>query len=237
MPNKLQQMSGQQGFSYKVEIVMCIDATGSMGKIIDKVKKNALMIYHKFMDEMNSKGKRADWVRIKVIAFRDYGYDDVPMQESKFFNLPDENEEFESFVRNIKAEGGGDPPENALEAIATAIKSDWVATGVKKRQVILVFTDAAALEFNERSDYAGYPSGMPKDLAELGEWWAGITKIGTYDKKAGRLVVFAPPLFPWNTLSWNRYWYSPVKSDGGLDEIEIDTAIRLLVSSISDVAQ
>ena len=37
-----------QGLDYNVDIVMCIDATGSMGPIINDVKANALSFYQKF---------------------------------------------------------------------------------------------------------------------------------------------------------------------------------------------
>ena len=44
-----------QGLDYNVDIVMCIDATGSMASIIEDVKSNALSFYQKFVDEMEAK--------------------------------------------------------------------------------------------------------------------------------------------------------------------------------------
>ena len=58
-----------QGMDYNVDIVMCIDATGSMASIIDDVKRNALSFYQKFVDEMEAKAKSVQQLRIKVIAF------------------------------------------------------------------------------------------------------------------------------------------------------------------------
>lgn len=34
-----------QGLNYNVDIVMCIDCTGSMGGLLDNVKNNALKFY------------------------------------------------------------------------------------------------------------------------------------------------------------------------------------------------
>ena len=93
-------MNGQMG-SYSVDIVMCIDATGSMSHILNEVKANALSFYQKFVDAMEEADKGVDQLRIKVIAFRDYGYDDQPMVESKFFVLPEQGEEFKAFVEGI----------------------------------------------------------------------------------------------------------------------------------------
>ena len=59
-----------QGLDYSVDIVMCIDATGSMSSIIDEVKANALSFYQKFVDEMEAQDppKSVQQLRIKVIA-------------------------------------------------------------------------------------------------------------------------------------------------------------------------
>ena len=64
-----------QGLDYNVDIVMCIDATGSMSPIIEEVKTNALSFYKKFVAEMDEANKRVEQLRIKVIVFRDYECD------------------------------------------------------------------------------------------------------------------------------------------------------------------
>lgn len=227
--------NNQQVSDYYVDIVMCIDGTASMRPIIEEVKSNALTFYRKFIDGMEEANKTVDGVRIKVIVFRDYGCDEKPMEESEFFNIPDQETEFNAFVQGIEAVGGGDLPENALEAISLAMKSDWVSKGGKRRHVILVFTDAEALPLGARADSPNYPAGMPEDLAKLGAWWEGTdqTFVSTYDKLGGRLVVFGPNAYPWaDLLAWNRYWpaYSPAGT--GLKDVEINNVIDILVGSI-----
>ena len=74
-------MSGQGGGDYSVDVVMCIDATGSMAPIIDEVKANALSLYEQFLDAMELQGKMVSELRVKIIAFRDYICDAEPMVE------------------------------------------------------------------------------------------------------------------------------------------------------------
>lgn len=227
-------MAGQGMGEYCVDIVMCIDATGSMAPIIDEVKGNAISFYQRFVDAMEENDKEVEKLRIKVIAFRDYGYDDEPMVQSEFFNLPDQNEEFKSFVNSIEAKGGGDSPENALEAIALALKSNWTTSGSKRRHVILVFSDAPALPLGERASSASYPSGLPTDIAQLGAWWEGTDQTlgSTYQAKAGRLVAFVPNAEPWTELqAWNRYWPAFSPAGTGLSDVDIQSAIDLMVGS------
>lgn len=227
-------MSGQQMGEYYVDIVMCIDATGSMAPIIGEVKSNAMSFYQRFLDSMEENDKEVAQLRIKVIAFRDYGCDADPMRESQFFTLPDENEAFKAFVSGIEAQGGGDAPENALEAIALALKSDWTTGGSKRRHAILVFSDAPALPLGARAASPQYPSGMPKDIAQLGAWWEATDQTlgSTYQAKAGRLIAFVPNAEPWTEISaWNRYWPAFSPAGTGLEDVDIQSAIDLMVGS------
>ncbi len=225
-----QQMSG----TYYVDIVLCIDATGSMSPILGEVKANAMRICEMFKEGMDDEGKTVEQLRIKVISFRDYGCDDEPMVESDFFVLPEQNDALAAFVNGIEPKGGGDGPENALEAIACALKSDWTTGGKKRRHAILVFTDAPALPLGARASAGSYPAGMPADLATLGAWWAGTSQdLGsTYQASAGRLVVFAPNATPWTDLAtWNCYWPTYSQAGKGLDDVQIAEAIAILVGS------
>ena len=218
-----------QGMDYNVDIVMCIDATGSMASIIEDVKRNALSFYQKFVDEMEAKSKSVQQLRIKVIAFRDYGVDSEPMVESKFFVLDEESEEFHDFVNAIEASGGGDEPENSLEALSLAINSDWVKTGSVRRHVIIMYSDASALKLGEQSGKLGYPSGMPADLAELREWWEGQKM----EKRAKRLLIFAPDVEPWSDMvDWSNTFHTASKAGSGCDDTDIATCIHMLVNSI-----
>ena len=224
-------MPNNQGFDYNVDIAMCIDATGSMGSIINDVKKNALSFYQKFVDAMEREDKPVEQLRVKVIAFRDYGRDAEPMKESRFFVLSEEGEreEFHKFVEDIQATGGGDIPENSLEALAIAMTSDWVRTGSKRRHVIILWTDAPALDLRARRSCPNYPEDMPADFAELHELWEGQEM----ELKAKRLLLFAPDAEPWSDMvDWVNAIQQQSKAGQGCSDSDIDACIHLLVNSI-----
>jgi hypothetical protein len=159
-----------QGVTYSVDIVLCIDVTGSMQKLIDKVKANALRFYEDLQKVIAEKDKMIDELRGRVIAFRDYYVDgDKAMLESPFFRLPGEQERFAAFVRPLQADGGGDEPETGLEALALAIQSAWSKSGDKRRQLIVMWTDASVhkLEKNAEAKPSNYPQDLPKNFDEL----------------------------------------------------------------------
>ena len=226
----------EQGINgYYVDVVMCIDATGGMIPLINEIKNNALSFFRRLADAMAVNYAGVTQLRVKVIFFRDYGYDDEPMNESDFFVLPDQNNELYSFINSIYASGGADCPENALEAIALALKSDWTTDGYKRRHIIIVFSDAPALELGTRSNSPLYPEGLPSSLKELTGWWEGTEPsfLGSYQPKAGRLVAFVPMGYPWFDMQvWNRAWFAFCESGTGLPDVDIQSVINLVASTI-----
>ncbi len=229
---------------YKVDIVMCIDVTGSMQDCIDTVKNRALQFGPDLQDALKAASKNVSDVRVKVIGFRDFEADgSSSLQESRYFNLSDQGssdpEEYKQFVSNLVADGGGDEPENSLEALSLAIQSDWVQTGDKRRHVIVMFTDASAhkLEDANRSN-PYYPANMPASLEELTDIWltpaSGQTSKIKLKQPAKRLVVFAPQMYPWPEIyeSWNQVVYNPSKAGEGLDDVSWEDIINAIVGSV-----
>ena len=235
---------------YHVEVAIVMDATGSMSPIIDEVKKNAMDFCKKFTEKMEAVGKQVAALRVKVVPFRDFAYDgDKSLEQSKFFNLPEENEAFRNYVEQIQAFGGGDEPENALEAIAVAMRSDWTTEkipGIKRRHVILVFTDASAAPLKDASkpdkskcsriENSTYPENMPSSLAELSDMWEGISQDlgGMPEKRSKRIVLFVPNSQPWNEIVWNQSWQNFSKAGKGLDDVSIEQTLEMLVGSMGD---
>ena len=186
--------------------MFAIDATESMQPLIDKVKSLTLSFREELEKGLKENRRIIKNLRIKVIVFRDYYVDDkYAMEESRFFILPEEKQEFYNFVSKIKAGGGGDEPESGLEALALALRSDFVKDGDKKRHVIVLFTDASAhpLEQQEDGVPSNYPSNMFKNLGDLYEAWGkGQDSLGStrnlgvqMAKDAKRLVLFAPSIY------------------------------------------
>ena len=85
-------MAVGQGLTYSVDLVLVIDATGSMSPIIDDVKTSALSFYDDLQKHMAGIGKNIDDLRVRVIAFRDYYADSAAdsLVVSDFLELPDQ---------------------------------------------------------------------------------------------------------------------------------------------------
>ncbi len=221
---------------YTVDMVFCIDATGSMedttggqAKIINMVKQNALNFYNDFTATMQKKNKPVRQLRVRVIAFRDYYADgDQAMLVTDFFLLPQQAREFEMCIHSIQADGGGDIPEDGLEALAYAIKSRWTDEGSKKRQVIVVWTDAPAHDLGFGSSSSFYPTGMPKDLSQLSEWWDDM------NLNYKRLVLFAPDENGWNYISrnWENVVHVPSVAGNGLAEQNYSEILSTISNSL-----
>jgi hypothetical protein len=95
-------LAAPRGLSYAVDIVFCIDVTGSMTPIIDQVKANALRFYDDVQSNLTTKGKNVDQLRVRVIGFRDFVADGAAaLDESPFFTLPDDRADFSAFVNRL----------------------------------------------------------------------------------------------------------------------------------------
>ncbi|MBQ3016459.1 MAG: VWA domain-containing protein [Clostridia bacterium] len=225
--------AGGQGLDYHVDLIMCIDGTRSMYKIINDVKAKALSFHPMFVEEMEAAGKSVQQLRVKLIVFRDYGCDSEPMLESPFFTLGgdiDESAEFHEFASSVEAIGGGDIPENGLEAIALAMKSDWSNRGAVRRHVIMVHTDAPALDLGVRAGAPGYPDDIPTSLPELRELW----ESQELEDRAKRLILFTPDTEPWtNLINWSQTFHQ-ASANAGVDTTndELKECIHFLVKSI-----
>lgn len=229
-----------------VDIVFVIDATESMQPLIDKVKSLTLSFREELEKGLENNRRKIKNLRIKVIVFRDYYVDDkYAMEESRFFILPEEKQAFYNFVSKIRAGGGGDEPESGLEALALALRSDFVKEGEKKRHIIVLFTDASAHEYEQQTDGVpdNYPPKMFRNLGDLYQTWGtGQDALGVssdypaqMSKEAKRMVLFAPSLYPWNEIEIdleNVIRKDMDKGNGGRD-LDLEDVIALVANSIA----
>lgn len=221
-----------------VDLVLCLDATGSMGPIIELTKQNALNLPSDILREARAQGKEIANLRMKVIVFRDYLSDgEYAMQLTDFYSLPEEKEDLNELVSEIIASGGGDEPEDALEAIAYAMDSDWQAPrqGAKRRQVITVWTDASAHELGFGSESPFYDPSLPKNFDELTAMWGDDESPASrmhYESK--RLALFAPRVKPWTTMetSWDNVILYPSVAGQGMSEADYHQIVYMLVKTV-----
>lgn len=192
-----------------VDLVLCMDATASMAPRMRLTKDNALRLPEEIISEAVTQGKKVGRVRVKVIAFRDYRTDGAyAMQLTDFFEYPSEKEALGGLMAEIYAAGGGEEPENGLEALAYAMDSDWqaVVPGHERRQIIAVWTDGAAHPLGVGRDCVYYDPNLPKRFEELTALWNE-----RMDHDARRMVLFAPRVKPWTTLEgcWENVTLCP----------------------------
>ncbi|MBO4963024.1 MAG: VWA domain-containing protein [Clostridia bacterium] len=223
-----------------VDIVFCFDGTGSMAPCLDNVKANARRFHQDLLQELTFQGDTITSLRVKVITFRDYkdeGADGTAMEQSEFFELPGDVDLFDSYMEGVTHFGGGDYEENGLEALFTAMRSDFMATSKNDRQVIVLFTDAEALPLQERAAYTGYPTEMPKDLDEFISVWSNVqgspysTKLNPRSK---RMVLFAPAGTVYENLSatCDNTSFMAVDPGTGMEGLDFNAIVKIVAASI-----
>lgn len=132
-----------------LDIVFLFDQTGSMREEIEAVKDNALL----FADIL--KKSKIDY-RLALITFSD-------MIERKFA-FTDDIGKFKQDVASIRAGGGGDPEENALEALKQASELKFRNNA---RAAFILITDAFYHEKDYCTDLAMKPLIMRLALKDI----------------------------------------------------------------------
>lgn len=215
---------------------MCIDCTGSMGGLLDTVKANALKFYPDLKALCEEKGKEITELRIRVIGFRDLGFDkDKAITDSGFLAIPEQEDKFKEIVSSFTPSGGGPEPESGLEALAMAINSDWTKGGDKRRHVIVVWSDASTHALGESGkDNPLYPSDAPANFDELTDWWED-EQGGKMDMNSKRLIIFAPDASAWTEMedNWNNVIHHPAKAGDGLEDVDYKTILTMIANSIA----
>jgi Mg-chelatase subunit ChlD len=118
-----------------IDITFVIDQTGSMGPYIAAVKENV----KKFANRLRSQG--FDY-QLGLVRFSDVIDWTSP-------GLTDDVGAFEKWVSTIEASGGGDIPENALEALKAATKLHYRPIALK---LAIIITDAPYHQLGEHGD-------------------------------------------------------------------------------------
>ena len=231
-----------QGPYCKIDIVFCVDVTGSMQPFINSVKSFILKFPDDLINKHLQQGKIVDQIRVRVVAFGDYKTDTNAINASPFYaKLPaEQNSEFNYFVSELRANGSGEP-KSGLEALSVAMCSDWVLDGDRQRHIVVMFTDASAHPLEDRVGEvpAAFASQIPSSIDKLTDGWEGGGQSAsgfatTIRQPARRLVLFAPDMYPWPAIgdSWQQTVFLPSKAGDGLAEVEYDNLLQKLSTGI-----
>ena len=129
-----------------------------------------------------------------------------------------------------------DEPEDALEALAYAIKSKWTRGGDKRRHLIVVWSDASTHPIGYSAAAMNYPRKMVKTFDELTNMWDGDAKSGgLMDSNAKRLLIFAPEVEYWTDIAetWDNVIHFPSEAGSGLDRLSYQEILAQIINSIA----
>ena len=132
-----------------LDICFCMDATGSMSRIINSVKTSIIQISHRISESTGMS------CRFAMVAYRDYCDRELRHQIKDFGDTTD----LERFIGTIVAKGGGDSPEDCFGGIYASINQvDWKAPS----KIILWMGDSPqhGKKYNEKV-FDDYPNGDP----------------------------------------------------------------------------
>lgn len=227
----------KQSNLYDVDVCILIDKTGSMRPIIDMVKAKALHLYDDIKRGMAVKDKEKiiSNFRVRVMAFGDYKADGAKaFYGCDFLQMPHQADLLNQCVKSIRPEGGGDDPEDGLEALAFGIRSKWCTGNNKKRHIICLFTDTSSHDLGYGRSVPGYPEDAPKSYEELMCMWGTPQFPGEMDPYAKRLLLFAPDCSYWPKIAreWDNAILMPVEDGNGLRDVSYQSMLDMIYNSI-----
>jgi Mg-chelatase subunit ChlD len=185
----------------QVEVVFCLDTTGSMGGLIDAAKKKIWAICNQIAG-----GNPNPNLKVGLVAFRDRGDEYI----TKVIDLTDDLDAIHTHLMSFRAAGGGDTPESVNQALHEAVtKIKW---SPNKKTLKIIFLVGDAPPHMDYPDDVKYPEScklaVKNDiiintiqcgrLPDTEKFWKDICRLaeGSYvqiDQEGGPVVVVATP--------------------------------------------
>ncbi|HKI35589.1 MAG TPA: VWA domain-containing protein [Gemmataceae bacterium] len=184
----------------KVEVVFCLDTTGSMGGLIEGAKTKIWAIANQI-----AAGKPTPDLKVGLVAYKDKGDDYV----TKVIPLTDDLDTIHAELKKFKAQGGGDLPESVNQALDDSVNK--IAWSKDKGVLKIIFLVGDAPPHMDYKDDVKYPETCKKAVerdiiintvqcgndADCRKYWQDICKKaeGTYVQIAqeGGIVAIATP--------------------------------------------
>jgi Mg-chelatase subunit ChlD len=138
----------------KVEVVFCLDTTGSMTGLIEGAKQKIWSISNQI-----ASGKPTPELKIGLVAYRDKGDDYV----TKVIDLTDDLDAIHAQLKQFKAAGGGDTPESVNQALDDAVNKVKWSDDPKTLRILFLVGDAPP--HMDYKDDVKYPETCQKAAA------------------------------------------------------------------------
>jgi hypothetical protein len=116
-----------------VEVVFCIDTTGSMGGLLSGAKQKIWAICNQIAG-----GKPTPELKVGLVAYRDKGDAYI----TKVYALSDDLDAIHGHLKTFQAAGGGDTPESVNQALDDAVNKIKWSTDKKTLRIIFLVGDA-----------------------------------------------------------------------------------------------
>jgi len=204
------------------DIVFCVDCTGSMTPCIEQLKTQIGTFISELENPIDQNQRKIDW-QLRVIGFRDLNSDAVPWI-NRDSPMTASLEEARAQLAALSAEGGGDAPESALDALWFAVaKTEWRPMCTK---VVVLFSDAPALDRLHDSTVAAGAVGsdvsaVAQLLAEKGIW----------------VRIFAAACPAWTELRIPKAVFQDVGGVAGLESVDFSEVLKVLAKTVSQASQ
>jgi Mg-chelatase subunit ChlD len=185
----------------EVEVVFCLDTTGSMGGLINAAKQKIWAICNQIAG-----GKPTPRVKVGLVAFRDRGDAYI----TKVFDLTDDLDGIHGHLMGFQAQGGGDFPESVNQALHESVtRIKWSANPKTLKMIFLVGDAPPHMDYKDDIKYPetcqlAVKQGIIINTVQCGnhpqtrKYWEDICHRaeGSYvqiDAAGGPLVTIASP--------------------------------------------
>jgi Mg-chelatase subunit ChlD len=180
-PPLLTQITG--GGRPKIDVVFCIDSTGSMQGEIDVVKQKVV----EMMAQLQ-KGQPTPYVRFGLVTYRDRGDEYV----TKKFELTPDVQKMQGDIMGLVAMGGGDILESVNEGLHVAVQDmNWDRDQSTTRQIFLIGDAGPHMDYANDFDYhnecqVARQHGISVNVIGCsGIWNAGLSDFQTIAQMGG----------------------------------------------------
>ena len=129
----------------RVEVVFCLDTTGSMGGLIEGAKQKIWSISNKIVQ-----GEPTPDLYIGLVGYRDYGDQYV----TRVHALDDDLDRVYENLMAFRADGGGDTPEHVNRALHDAVSEiSWSRDGETLKLIFLVGDCPPHMDYDDGFHY------------------------------------------------------------------------------------